>query len=152
MQIITRSGIAWPDVTTLQSDQPLQKQVQCNTTCFSRVLLKPNPFIYNPFHHIMGTKRREKALAKSIQAGLLRDPDRFKKSAWGSFLAFFTFQRIKLIRHEQHLFEKLRREVWGFDESEYQASFRTTSGQPPLKMMGDLGYSGSVGFFHLARR
>jgi hypothetical protein len=93
----------------------------------------------------MGTKRREKALAKSIQAGLLRDPDQFKKSAWGSILAFFTFQRIKLIRHEKHLFEKLRQEVWSFDESEYQASFRTTSGQPPLKMMGDLGYSGSVG-------
>ncbi|CAI7566501.1 unnamed protein product [Penicillium manginii] len=92
----------------------------------------------------MGTKRREKALAKSIQAGLLRDPDQFKKSAWGSILAFFTFQRIKLIRHEKHLFEKLRQEVWSFDETEYQASFRTTSGQPPLKMMGDLGYSGST--------
>lgn len=101
----------------------------------------------------MGTKRREKALAKSIQAGLLRDPDRFKKSAWGSLLAFFTFQRIKLVRHETHLFEKLRGEVWGFDESEYQASFRTTSGQPPLKMMGDLGYSGSVSldFFYQTR-
>lgn len=94
----------------------------------------------------MGTKRREKALAKSIQAGLLRDPDRFKKSAWGSIRAFFTVYRIKLIRHEMHLFAKLREDIWRFDESEYQASFRTTSGQPPLKMMGDLGYSGSVGF------
>ncbi|KAJ5102561.1 hypothetical protein N7532_003090 [Penicillium argentinense] len=92
----------------------------------------------------MGTKRREKALAKSIQAGLLRDPDQFKKSVWGSILAFFTLHRIKLLRHEMHLFAKLRQEIWQFNEDEYHSSFRTTSGQPPLKMMGDLGYSGSV--------
>jgi len=42
------------------------------------------------------------------------------------------------------MFAKLRQEVWNFDEDEYQASFHTTSGQPPLKMIGDLGFSGSV--------
>lgn len=94
--------------------------------------------------HAMGKKRRQSALAKSIQSGLLRDPDRFKKTAWGQVIAFFTFRRIKLIRHERHLFAKLRQEVWNFDEDEYQSSFHTTSGQPPLKMIGDLGYSGSV--------
>lgn len=93
----------------------------------------------------MGKNRRQSTLTKSIQSGLLRDPDRCKKTAWRRFIAFFTFHRIKLVRHEQQLFLKLRQEVWKFDEDEYQASFRTTSGQPPLKMMGDLGYSGSVG-------
>ena len=92
----------------------------------------------------MGPSRRESSLTKSIQSGLLRDPDRFKKMPWGRFLAFFTFHRIKLIRHEKHLFAKLRQEVWKFNEDEYQASFHTTNGQPPLKTMGDLGYSGSV--------
>ena len=42
------------------------------------------------------------------------------------------------------MFAKLRQDVWNFDEDEYQSSFHTTSGQPPLKMIGDLGYSGSV--------
>lgn len=94
--------------------------------------------------HEMGKNRRQSALAKSIQSGLLRDPDGFKKTAWGKFIAFFTFRRIKLIRHERRLFAKLRQEVWDFDEDVYQSSFHTTSGQPPLKMIGDLGYSGSV--------
>jgi hypothetical protein len=96
------------------------------------------------YHHIMGKSRRQSALTKSIQAGLLRDPDRFKKTTWGHFIAFFTLYRIKLIRFEEELFARLRQEYWKFNENEYQASFRTTSGQPPLKSMGDLGYSGSV--------
>jgi hypothetical protein len=104
---------------------------------FSHGTCSPNP-------HEMGKNRRQEALTKSIQSGLLRDPDRFKKTVWGQFIAFFTIRRIKLIRHERHLFAKLRREVWNFDEDEYQSSFHTTSGQPPLKMIGDLGYSGSV--------
>lgn len=92
----------------------------------------------------MGNTRRESALTKSIQSGLLREPDKCKKTPWGRFLAFFTVRRIKFVRHELELFARLRKEIWNFDEYEYQASFRTTSGQPPLKMMGDLGYSGSV--------
>lgn len=92
----------------------------------------------------MGKSRRQSALTKSIQAGLLRDPDRFKKTGWGHLIAFFSLYRIKLIRFEDDLFARLRQEIWKFNENEYQASFRTTSGQPPLKSMGDLGYSGSV--------
>lgn len=125
-------------------DQLLPKQASYN---LHRLLELPCIRIhpeYNTSYYTMGTKRREKALAKSIQAGLLRDPEKFRKSAWGSILAFFTFHRIKLVRHEVKMFQDLRKEVWNFDEDGYQASFRTTSGQPPLKMMGDLGYSGSV--------
>jgi hypothetical protein len=99
------------------------------------------------YHHTMGKSRRQSALTKSIQAGLLRDPDRFKTTAWGHLIAFFTLYRIKLIRFEEALFARLRQEIWKFNESEYQASFRTTSGQLPLKSMGDLGYSGSVSWF-----
>ena len=93
---------------------------------------------------MMKISRRQSTLAKSIQAGLLDDSGRFKKSIWGQILAFFTFRRIMLIRYETYLFAKLRQEIWNYDEDEYQASFRTTSGQPPLKAMGELGYSGSV--------
>lgn len=92
----------------------------------------------------MGKNHRQSALTKSIQSGVLRDQDQFKKTAWGKFIAFFTFRRIKLIRHERNLFAKLRQEVWEFDEDNYQASFHKTDGQSPLKMIGDLGYSGSV--------
>ncbi|KAJ5935115.1 hypothetical protein N7466_004662 [Penicillium verhagenii] len=94
----------------------------------------------------MGSKRRESALTKSIQAGLLRDPNRFKKTSWGRFIAFFTVRRIKLVRFESDLFCKLRQEVWKFKEDDYQASFRTNSGQQALKAIGDLGYSGSSFF------
>jgi hypothetical protein len=92
----------------------------------------------------MGKSRRESALTKSIQCALTRDPNRFKKTALGKLIAFFSVRRIKLIRHDKELFARLRQEVWEFDQDEYQASFHTTGGQPPLKSMGDLGYSGSV--------
>jgi hypothetical protein len=93
--------------------------------------------------HTMGNTRRESALTKSIQSGLLREPDKCKKTAWRRFLAFFTVRRIRLVRYELELFVRLRKEIWKFDEDEYKASFRT-SAQPPLKMIGDMGYSGSV--------
>ena len=92
----------------------------------------------------MGKSHRESALTKSIQSALNREPDRFKKTVLGKLVAFFSVRRIKLVRHERELFGRLRHEVWEFDQDEYQASFRTTRGQSPLKTMGDLGYSGSV--------
>ncbi|KAJ5773821.1 hypothetical protein N7457_008717 [Penicillium paradoxum] len=94
----------------------------------------------------MGKSRRESALTKSILSALIRDPDRFKKTALGKFLAFFSVRRMKLVRHEKELFKTLREEVWEFNAHEYQGSFHTTRGQPPLKPMGDLGYSGSTFF------
>lgn len=102
------------------------------------------PKISSPHCYEMGKNRRQSALAKSIQSALLRDPDRFKRTVWGQIIAFFTIRRIKLIRHERTLFAKLRQEVWDFDEHEYQASFHMRDNQPPLKIIGDLGYSGSV--------
>ncbi|CAP97527.1 hypothetical protein E8E15_009073 [Penicillium rubens] len=96
----------------------------------------------------MGNTRRESALTKSIQSGLLREPDKCKKTAWRRFLAFFTVRRIRLVRYELELFVRLRKEIWKFDEDEYKASFRT-SAQPPLKMIGDMGYSGSTFFSSL---
>ncbi|KAJ5742404.1 uncharacterized protein N7511_011423 [Penicillium nucicola] len=90
--------------------------------------------------------RRQKSLSKSIQSALTRDPDRFKKSALGKLVAFFSVYRIKLVRHEKILFDQLRQDVWQFDDHDYKGSFHTTRGQPPLKTMGDLGYSGSTFF------
>lgn len=92
----------------------------------------------------MGTSRRQSSLSKSIQSALTCEPDRFKKTALGQLMAFFSAYRIKLVRHEKVVFEQLRQDVWQFDEDEYKGSFHTTRGQPPLKAMGDLGYSGSV--------
>lgn len=93
---------------------------------------------------IMGKSHRESALTKSILSALNRDPDRFKKTTLGKFLAFFSVRRIKLVRHEKEIFTKLRQDVWELGSDEYQGSFHTTRGQSPLKPMGDLGYSGSV--------
>ncbi|KAJ5316557.1 hypothetical protein PENANT_c019G08546 [Penicillium antarcticum] len=90
--------------------------------------------------------RRQKSLSKSIQSALTRDPDRFKKSALGKLIAFFSVYRIKLVRHEKILFDQLRQDIWELNEDEYRGSFHTTRGQPPLKTMGDLGYSGSTFF------
>ncbi|KAJ5819153.1 hypothetical protein N7474_004744 [Penicillium riverlandense] len=94
----------------------------------------------------MDNHRRQSGLTKSIQSALLHDPDRFKKTVFKRFLFFFRVYNIKLIRYERQLFANLRQEVWCFDEDEYLASFRTTSGRAPLKAMGDLGYSGSTFF------
>ncbi|KAJ5224015.1 hypothetical protein N7468_008557 [Penicillium chermesinum] len=91
----------------------------------------------------MGQSRRQSSLVKSISKGVSRDPDRFKKTCWGQLVAFFTINGIKLIRYEPKLFNTLRHEAWELNEDDYQASFRPTNGQPPLKAMGDLGYSGS---------
>lgn len=92
----------------------------------------------------MGKSRRQSSLVKSIQKGLKRDPNRFKKTCWGQLIAFFTINGVKLIKYEPTLFNTLRYEVWEFKEDDYQASFRPTNGQLALKAMGDLGYSGSV--------
>lgn len=92
----------------------------------------------------MKTNRRESALTKSIQAGLLRDSDSFKRTAWGHVRAFFTIGRIKLIRHESTVFSNMRRDVWHFNENQYLESFHSTGGKQALRAIGDLGYSGSV--------
>lgn len=90
----------------------------------------------------MKQSRRESALIKSIQSALTREKES-KKTILKKFLAFFSVRRTKLSRHERELFDKLRLEIWNFDQTEYQASFHTR-GQLPLKTVGDLGYSGSV--------
>ncbi|CAI7646297.1 unnamed protein product [Penicillium bialowiezense] len=90
----------------------------------------------------MKQSRRESALIKSIQSALTREKES-KKTTLKKFLAFFSVRRTKLSRHERELFDKLRLEVWNFDQTEYQASFHTR-GQLPLKTVGDLGYSGST--------
>ncbi|KAJ5550371.1 hypothetical protein N7535_001691 [Penicillium sp. DV-2018c] len=94
----------------------------------------------------MKESKREVALTKSIQSALTRESDRFRKSFFGKLLAFFTVRRIKLIRHEKADFARLRKDVWKYDPDEYRGSFHTARGQPPLKSVGDLGYSGSTFF------
>ena len=92
----------------------------------------------------MGSSRRQKALSKSIQLALFRDPATFRKTLIGCILAFFSIFYIKLFRYGSNLFRKLRSETWEIDENEYKASFRDEKKTVPLKPMGDLGMSGSV--------
>ncbi|GKZ30657.1 hypothetical protein AbraIFM66950_009855 [Aspergillus brasiliensis] len=94
----------------------------------------------------MGSSRRQKALSKSIQLALFRDPTTFRKTLIGRILAFFSIFYIKLFRYGSHLFRKLRSETWEIDENEYKASFRDEKKTVPLKPMGDLGLSGSTFF------
>ncbi|RAK93165.1 SAICAR synthase-like protein [Aspergillus costaricaensis CBS 115574] len=94
----------------------------------------------------MGSSRRQKALSKSIQLALFRDPATFRKTLIGRILAFFSIFYIKLFRYGSNLFRKLRSETWEIDENEYKASFRDEKKTVPLKPMGDLGMSGSTFF------
>ena len=88
--------------------------------------------------------RRHLALTKSIQDALLRDPKSFRKTLIGRILAFFSIYYIKLLRHSDDRFRRLRIEVFGIDDEEYRQSFRKEGREPALTPMGDLGFSGSV--------
>ncbi|PWY71688.1 SAICAR synthase-like protein [Aspergillus heteromorphus CBS 117.55] len=90
--------------------------------------------------------RRQTALSKSIQLALFRDPATFRKTLIGRILAFFTLFYIKLFRYRSTLFQTLRDGVWEIDEAEYKASFRNENKTVPLKLIGDLGMSGSTFF------
>ncbi|PYH95278.1 SAICAR synthase-like protein [Aspergillus ellipticus CBS 707.79] len=91
-------------------------------------------------------KRRQKALSKSIQLALFRDPATLRKTVISRIIAFFGICYIKLFRYGSTLFQKLRGEVWEIDEAEYKASFRNEKKTVPLKLIGDLGMSGSTFF------
>ena len=89
--------------------------------------------------------RRQAMVTRSIQSALL-DPKTFKKTAIGRILAFFCLFYIRLIRYKDDLFRHLRNEIWDIDEEEYLACFKADNKKTlPLKPMGDLGFSGSVG-------
>ncbi|EAW14321.1 phosphatidylinositol phosphate kinase family protein [Aspergillus clavatus NRRL 1] len=92
----------------------------------------------------MGGRRRQSALAKSIQLAVFREPRTFRKTLLGWILAFFSIFYIRLIRYCAELFEELRKDVWDIHEEEYKACFRSENKTLPLKPMGDLGLSGSV--------
>jgi energy-converting hydrogenase A subunit M len=65
-------------------------------------------------------------------------------------LAFFSVFQLTLARYRDHVFKKLRNEIWHIEEEEYIESFRSPSKgkRTDLKSVGDLGYSGSVGETH----
>ncbi|KAL2863415.1 phosphatidylinositol phosphate kinase family protein [Aspergillus lucknowensis] len=90
--------------------------------------------------------RRQKAISRSVQRALFRDPGAFRRTLIQRILAFFRVFYITLIRYEQELFRKLRTEVWHFCEEDYMPSFLSEGETVPLVPMGDLGYSGSTFF------
>ncbi|PLB40268.1 phosphatidylinositol phosphate kinase family protein [Aspergillus candidus] len=90
--------------------------------------------------------RRHRALTKSIQDALLRDPRTFRKTLIGRILAFFSIYYIKLLRHSDERFRRLRIEAYGIDDEEYRRSFCTQGREAALVPMGDLGFSGSTFF------
>jgi hypothetical protein len=88
--------------------------------------------------------RRQKAISRSVQRALFRDPGTFKQNIIQCILAFFRIYYITLLRYEQELFRKLRTEVWRISEEDYMSSFLSDENTVPLVSMGDLGFSGSV--------
>ena len=90
-------------------------------------------------------RRRQVALAKSIQFALFRDPKAFRKTLIGRIIAFFSIFYLKLLRYEPDVFRKLRNEIWEVSEEQYRACFLSGEDKAlPLLPMGDLGFSGSV--------
>jgi hypothetical protein len=90
--------------------------------------------------------RRQKAISRSVQRALFRDPGTFKQNIIQCILAFFRIYYITLLRYEQELFRKLRTEVWRISEEDYMSSFLSDEKTVPLVSMGDLGFSGSTFF------
>jgi hypothetical protein len=88
--------------------------------------------------------RRQKAISRSVQRALFRDPGSFKRNILQRILAFFRIFYITLLRYEQELFRKLRTEIWRLSEEYYMSSFLSDKKTVPLVSMGDLGFSGSV--------
>jgi hypothetical protein len=88
--------------------------------------------------------RRQKAISRSVQRALFRDPGSFKRNILQRILAFFRIFYITLLRYEQELFHKLRTEIWSLSEEDYVSSFLSDKKTVPLVSMGDLGFSGSV--------
>ncbi|KAM0273574.1 hypothetical protein ACHAQH_008237 [Verticillium albo-atrum] len=110
-------------------------------------------------------KIRESLISKSILraiAGDEPDPAQNKTTLHRRIirlvLAFFALFRLLLTRYRRHDFASLRKDTWGFDESEYLDSFRRRQTSDDdgehqgkgtelkLKPVGDLGYSGSTFF------
>ncbi|KAB8264357.1 hypothetical protein BDV32DRAFT_135287 [Aspergillus pseudonomiae] len=92
-------------------------------------------------------RRRQVALAKSIQFALFRDPKTFRKTLIGRIIAFFSVFSLKLLRYEPDVFRRLRNEIWEISEERYRASFLSGEDKAlPLLPMGDLGFSGSTFF------
>lgn len=61
----------------------------------------------------------------------------------------FSFFELPLHKHRADLFKKLRQTYWNLDENDYVASFTPDEVSNPedmLNKMGDMGFSGSVGF------
>ncbi|PGH27257.1 hypothetical protein AJ80_00967 [Polytolypa hystricis UAMH7299] len=89
--------------------------------------------------------RRQKSISKSIaQAIDTNHPNH--EAARATCLACWKFYDIDLVAYGASILGQLRTDVWHIDDVEYKSSFRNGDGQPMLKSIGDLGYSGSTFF------
>lgn len=98
---------------------------------------------------IMG--RRDVAISAAITQGI--QGREVSSSWWTSIITFFAVLHVGLCRYRDELFRRLRVEAWQMDEDEYQESFQVKGNvggakerdQGPLRPVGEMGYSGSVG-------
>lgn len=93
--------------------------------------------------------RRQRLISTSILRAIFSSKAAATRPSFlARIFAFFSVFYIALARYRAEIFNKLRNEIWGLDEDEYTESFRSPSKgkRTDLVAVGDLGYSGSVGF------
>lgn len=105
-------------------------------------------------HKIIPMGRKEK-IARSIVQAITRTTNIRKRpgNLLASILAFlttlFSLYHLVLRRIRPADFAKLRRQHWDINDNDYAQSFQQEDGdevgKPPLKAIGDMGFSGSVG-------
>ena len=89
---------------------------------------------------------REDEVSKSISDAIFRDPAATKPTILARILAFFSIFHLHLTRFKSALFNRLRHQVWQYEDKEYRDSFANPDARNRLNPVGDLGYSGSTFF------
>lgn len=100
-------------------------------------------FALEYFLNIMGRRRRDENISRSIVLAILQDDNKADSRVrfWHRLRKLFAFYALVLTRFRPELFQKLRNRIWGISEEDYKASFE---GSDSLIPKGDMGYSGSV--------
>lgn len=97
--------------------------------------------------------RRQKVIARSIVNAILHDSQDDKRSALSKATSkaksFLWLYFLVFLRYRDDLFRQLR-DGWAIQDEEYTSSFAGQDAKEvALKPMGDMGYSGSVGFYQV---
>jgi hypothetical protein len=96
---------------------------------------------------------REERIAHSVVLAIIPPADVKRQSLVRRFVAalsaLFAFWQLCLYRVSPDVFADLRQDKWELDDNDYTHSFQRSEGgqeEDTLHSIGDMGFSGSVGF------